>query len=181
MWTCFRKKKWGKRPYLPPFLDVIASPSTYPCQSVGSFRFGDCYCISELCELVKTLFDRIPFGHPLPFVGASLNGFDCLAILLEQGTALHRLSLFPGTKGNFCQTTFSQTGGFIRGLWSIWIFLHVIGFNSKIWLNFWKLVEILKLGQNSEMGLKFCNFIKRLKFVEDDEEDLQLLNYHEKL
>ena len=52
---------------------------------------------------------------------------------------------------------------------------------SKIWLNFRKLVEILKLGQNSEMGLKFCNFIKRLKFVEDDEEDLQLLNYHEKL
>ena len=102
------RKKLGKRPYLPPFLDVIASPSTYPCQSVDSFRFGDCYCISELCELVTTLFDRIPFGHPLPFVGASLNGFDCLAILLEQGTALHRLSLFPGTKGNFCQTTFSR-------------------------------------------------------------------------
>ena len=44
-----------------PFLDAIASPSTYPCQWVGqsvsgsvihSFRFGDSYRISELCELV---------------------------------------------------------------------------------------------------------------------------------
>ena len=37
------------------FLDAIASPSTYPCDSQcvsDSFRFGDCYCISELCELV---------------------------------------------------------------------------------------------------------------------------------
>ena len=35
------------------FLDAIASPSTYPCQSVGdSFRFGDSYRICELCELV---------------------------------------------------------------------------------------------------------------------------------
>ena len=39
------------------FLDAIAPPSTYPCQSVGgsvsdSFRFGDSYRISELCELV---------------------------------------------------------------------------------------------------------------------------------
>ena len=35
------------------FLDAIASPSTYPCQWVGdSFRFGDSYRISELCELV---------------------------------------------------------------------------------------------------------------------------------
>ena len=38
------------------FLDVIASPSTYPCQWVSqwgdSFRFGDSYRISELCELV---------------------------------------------------------------------------------------------------------------------------------
>ena len=40
-----------------PFLDAIASPSTYPCQSLGesvihSFRFGDSYCnrISELVE-----------------------------------------------------------------------------------------------------------------------------------
>ena len=37
--------------------DVIASPSTYPCQWVGewviwSFRFGDSYRISELCKLV---------------------------------------------------------------------------------------------------------------------------------
>ena len=46
------------------FLDAIASPSTYPCQWVGesvsdSFRFGDSYRISELCELVwvTTLFD----------------------------------------------------------------------------------------------------------------------------
>ena len=42
---------------LATFLDAIASPSTYPCQSMGqwvsdSFRFGDSYCISELCELV---------------------------------------------------------------------------------------------------------------------------------
>ena len=39
------------------FLDEIASPNTYPCQSVGqsvgdSFRFGDSYHISEFCELV---------------------------------------------------------------------------------------------------------------------------------
>ena len=39
------------------FLDTIASPRSYPCQSVGewvinSFRFGDSYRISELCELV---------------------------------------------------------------------------------------------------------------------------------
>ena len=43
------------------FLDAIASPSSYPSQSVGqwvsesvidSFRFGDSYRISELCELV---------------------------------------------------------------------------------------------------------------------------------
>ena len=42
-------------------LAAIASPSSYPCQSVGqwvsqsvidSFRFGDGYRISELCELV---------------------------------------------------------------------------------------------------------------------------------
>ena len=43
--------------YKKPLLDAIASPSTYPCQSVGewvidSFRFGDSYLISELCELV---------------------------------------------------------------------------------------------------------------------------------
>ena len=40
---------------------AIASPSTYPCQSAGqwvsgsvikSFRFGDSYRISKLCELV---------------------------------------------------------------------------------------------------------------------------------
>ena len=41
----------------PSFLDAIASPSSYPCQSVGewvigSFRFGDSYRIFELCELV---------------------------------------------------------------------------------------------------------------------------------
>ena len=35
------------------FSKVIASPSTYPCQSVSdSFRFGDSYRISELCEFV---------------------------------------------------------------------------------------------------------------------------------
>ena len=47
-------------------LDVIASPSSYPCVSgsavghweIHSFRFGDLeiaisYCISELCELVE--------------------------------------------------------------------------------------------------------------------------------
>ena len=43
------------------FLDAIASPSSYPCQwlsewvsqsVIDSFRFGDSYCISELCELV---------------------------------------------------------------------------------------------------------------------------------
>ena len=43
------------------FLDAIASPGPYPCQWVGqwvsgsvikSFRFGDSYRISELCELV---------------------------------------------------------------------------------------------------------------------------------
>ena len=40
------------------FLDAIASPSTYPCQSVGdSFRFGDSCRISELCELV---YDGVP-------------------------------------------------------------------------------------------------------------------------
>ena len=42
------------------FLDEIASPSSYPCQSVSgsvidSFRFGDSYRISELCELVLFL------------------------------------------------------------------------------------------------------------------------------
>ena len=47
-----------------PFLDVIASPSSYVPPSVGqsvqwvselidSFRFGDSYRISELCKLVK--------------------------------------------------------------------------------------------------------------------------------
>ena len=43
------------------FVNALASPSTYPCQSMGewvsgsvikSFRFGDSYRISELCELV---------------------------------------------------------------------------------------------------------------------------------
>ena len=35
-------------------LDAIASPSIYPCQRViHSFRFGDSYRISELCELVS--------------------------------------------------------------------------------------------------------------------------------
>ena len=33
---------------------AIASPSTYPCQWViNSFRFGDSYRISKLCELVS--------------------------------------------------------------------------------------------------------------------------------
>ena len=44
-------------------LDAIASPSTYPCQSVSdSFRFGDIYRISELCEFVyifKIVIKRI--------------------------------------------------------------------------------------------------------------------------
>ena len=33
---------------------MIASPSTYPCQSVSQsfIQIGDCYRISELCELV---------------------------------------------------------------------------------------------------------------------------------
>ena len=40
------------------YLDVIAYPSTYPCQWVSQcvskwqFQIGDCYSISELCELV---------------------------------------------------------------------------------------------------------------------------------
>ena len=43
------------------FLDAIASPTSYPCQCasqsvsqsvIDSFRFGDSYRISELCELV---------------------------------------------------------------------------------------------------------------------------------
>ena len=51
------------------FLDAIASPSTYPCQSVGesvsesvsqSFRFGDSYGISELSELVT--FKKVHLG-----------------------------------------------------------------------------------------------------------------------
>ena len=42
----------------PSFLDAIASPSSYPCQSVSqwvihSFIFGDSYRIFELCELVR--------------------------------------------------------------------------------------------------------------------------------
>ena len=49
-------RKSGKHGFL---LDLIASPSTYPCQSVGewvihNFRFGDSYCISEICELVNS-------------------------------------------------------------------------------------------------------------------------------
>ena len=43
------------------FLDAIASPIIYPRQSVGhwvSFRFGDSYRISELCELVLILLIR---------------------------------------------------------------------------------------------------------------------------
>ena len=38
------------------FLDAIASPSTYPCQSVGGSLivsdFGDIHCIYRACELV---------------------------------------------------------------------------------------------------------------------------------
>ena len=50
------------------FLDAIASPSSYPCQSVGqwvsqsvidSFRFGDSYRTSELCELVNNAKTKI--------------------------------------------------------------------------------------------------------------------------
>ena len=57
-WPCYRLLYAHYRPF---FLDAIASPSTYPYQSVGewvsdwvidSFRFGDSYRISELCELV---------------------------------------------------------------------------------------------------------------------------------
>ena len=40
-------------PLLVFFLDAIASPSTYPCQSVGEWVSGDSYRISELCELVQ--------------------------------------------------------------------------------------------------------------------------------
>ena len=39
------------------FLDAIASPSSYPCQSVGQWVSEwviDSYRISELCELVKS-------------------------------------------------------------------------------------------------------------------------------
>ena len=133
------------------------------------------------CKKNLLFLQKWPIGYTHVGTKYIKRPWDFENILEFWSTLLYRLSLFPGTKVNFCQTTFSQTGGFIRGLWSVWIFLHVVGCNSKIWLNFWKLVEILKLGQNSEMGLKFCNLIKSLKFVEDDEEDLQLLNYHEKL
>ena len=49
------------------FLDAIASPSTYPSQSVGqsvidSFRFGDSYRISELCELVYFILIQESIG-----------------------------------------------------------------------------------------------------------------------
>ena len=46
------------------FLDAIASPSNYPCQSVSgsvidSFRFGDSYRISELRKLVKLFLEPV--------------------------------------------------------------------------------------------------------------------------
>ena len=51
-----------------PFLDAIASPSTYtyPSQWVGqsvgdSFRSGDSYRISELCEFVAP--DQVQYGY----------------------------------------------------------------------------------------------------------------------
>ena len=61
---CFVFPSWNKVVFhlFLLFLDAIASPSSYPCQSVGqwvsqwvidSFRFGDSYRISELCEIVK--------------------------------------------------------------------------------------------------------------------------------
>ena len=54
--TCFHK--WAILDNIRKFVDAIASPSTYPCQSVGewvidSFRFGDSYRMSELCELIN--------------------------------------------------------------------------------------------------------------------------------
>ena len=54
-----------KRSAFSQFLDAIASPSTYPCQSVSewgdSFRSGHSYRISELCELVF-IGPRCPWG-----------------------------------------------------------------------------------------------------------------------
>ena len=45
------------------FLDAIASPSTYPCQSVGQWvshslfqTAGDCCCISELFYIIFMIF-----------------------------------------------------------------------------------------------------------------------------
>ena len=53
----------------PSFLDAIASPSSYPCQSVSqwvihSFRFGDSYRISELCELVTLILMSVEVQVP---------------------------------------------------------------------------------------------------------------------
>ena len=63
--TCFHK--WAILDNIRKFVDAIASPSTYPCQSVvewviDSFRFGDSYRIFELCELV--LPDREKEARP---------------------------------------------------------------------------------------------------------------------
>ena len=63
------------------FLDAIASPSTYPCQSVGQwpvghwqFQIGNSYRISELCELVNFwgILNLYDLDFPLilnPFTG----------------------------------------------------------------------------------------------------------------
>ena len=56
-----RTQAGGSSVFLCQFLDAIGSLSSYPCQSVGqwvidSFRFGDSYRISELCEFVSFSF-----------------------------------------------------------------------------------------------------------------------------
>ena len=60
----------------------------------------------------------------------------------------------------YSQTTFSQTGGFIRGLWSNFPSFRWI---SENWLKFFNWVKILKWGWNSEIWSKVWNLLKMMR------------------
>ena len=84
------------------FSDAIASPSSYPCQWVSqsvidSFRFGDSYRISELCELVSTVkvlftsthLETIPFIMQLiAYTATSVwDKFKVVSVRIQRGLA----------------------------------------------------------------------------------------------
>ena len=91
------------------FLDAIEFPSTYTCQSVGewvralqwvihSFRFGDSYCISELCELVSVSEDCMAW-HGMAWYEA--QSIICFALVFAPSPS-HPSSVAPRQRRLFC-------------------------------------------------------------------------------